>query len=252
MSHHAKRLLLFVPLGLLLALAACASGGSSTTVPAAPTVCPTPVPAESPVCPTPAPASASTSETPTAAGVAVQQQDAAGSDLRLFELTVKPWVYPTFDLFLAAVQPSTPGQVVLALQESETMTGTYVLYYGSGLPVVDAKTWYEYAWYAAEDGGEGPQIALGPELQISDTVSFLVDTAHTTLGASYTRLNAAGWTRSQVRRMLVRTGAGEYQLAILECPPGETCDGSSASTDPFCGWCSRCSRRWCRGCRRFC
>lgn len=233
MSRFVSRyLLLFVFVFLLLALAACVSVTSTAT---------------------PTPTATATPPEPMAEawGAAVSAPAAAAGDpvLSLFPLNSEPWAHENFDLFDGAVQGDTEGRVLLALEESEAISGTYVLY--TSLPIADAEAWYEYSWFASENGDEGPQIALGPGLPISRTVSFTPDESDAILADSYAHLDDVGWNQSRVRRMILQIVPGEYRLAIIECLPGQECDGSPASTDPFRGWCNRCSRRWCSGCRRF-
>lgn len=252
---YSRYLLLFVFACLLLALAACAP----TVFPAfmcptatfsAPVICPTAAPtggvgpteitAEPP---TPKP---STPEPPLSTdwGVAVSVQAAGGSDLKLFEVTDQMWYYDKFDRFDGAIQGDTEGRVLLALEESKAISGTYVLY--TALPITDAQTWYEYAWFAAESVGEVPEIALGSGLPISRTVSFTPDESDTILGDSYLHLADVGWDKSQVRRLLVQTGPGKYRLAFTECLPGDTCDGSSVPPDAPCRWCRKFGFRFCK------
>ncbi len=230
MSRFVSRyLLLFVFAFLLLALAAC-------------------VPTEFPriMCPAAKP----TPEPVVEAWGAAVLAPAAAANLHLLAIADELLVYQSFDVLSGDMPDGTAAEAVLALEESAATPGSYVLY--TALPITDAASWHEYAWFAGEEASLGSEIALSDGLPISSTVSYSLDGSDGTLGASYGLLSFAGWNSTQTRRLLLRDAAGAYQLILLECPPGEDCQGSPAPGNQFCGWCNRCSRRWCSPCRRVC
>jgi hypothetical protein len=240
MSRRHTAYLALVLTGLLLAIVACVAAPSPKMTPdpsavATSTVAPATNPPALPI--------------PEDAGVAVLEQYAGSSDLRLLPVAAKPLAYGSFDLFSGEVPDDTESQIVLALVESADSSGTHLLY--SVLPVTNATVWHEYGWFAAADGSAGSQIALGPGLPISRTISEL-GSNEGTLGDSYRRLDQAGWDSSRARRLLLRDAEGQYQLILLGCLPGDECDGSPAPGDSFCDWCDRCSSGWCMWCKKYC
>lgn len=239
--RHATYLLPIVLTGLLLVVVAC--------YPA------TPLPEKRPgpsvtVTSTVAPGATPTPPMPEVWGAAVLEQTADSANLRMLSVIAKPLAYGSFDLFSGEVPDDTKSQVVLALGESADSPGTPVLY--ASLPITDAVAWHEYSWFAAADGSEGPQIALGPTLPISGTIPSQLGSNERALGDSYRRLDQAGWDSSRARRLLLRDEEGQYQLVLLGCLPGQECDGSPAPGDSFCSWCDSCNSGWCMSCKRFC